>query len=198
MHYTRRQYDVMCFVADYIGKHSIAPTLGEIGNHFGVSKVTIFEHLVQMEKKGAIRRRPGKSRAIEILDPDFARRTAARLPLVGHIAAGQPIEAIEQTEMIDLQDIVRPDKDYYLLRVKGDSMKDDHIADGDYVIVEKRSTARAGEIVVAVIGDNEATLKRFYKEGKRFRLQPANEKMPPIYANKVDIRGVAVGIVRKF
>jgi len=130
MHYTRRQYDVMCFVADYIGKHSIAPTLGEIGNHFGVSKVTIFEHLVQMEKKGAIRRRPGKSRAIEILDPDFARRTAARLPLVGHIAAGQPIEAIEQTEMIDLQDIVRPDKDYYLLRVKGDSMKDDHIADG--------------------------------------------------------------------
>ncbi len=198
MHYTRRQYDVMCFIADYMRERAIAPTLREVGDHFGVSKVTIFEHLVEMEKKGTIKRLSGRSRGIEILDPEFVPRTTARLPLVGHIAAGEPIEAVEQAELIDLQDIIRPDKDYYLLRVKGESMKDDHIADGDYVIVEKRSTARNGEIVVAIVGDNEATLKRFFKQGKRIRLQPANEKMPPIYAKNVVIRGVVVGIVRKY
>jgi repressor LexA len=188
----------MRFLADYIKTRGLAPTLGEIGGHFGVSKVTIFEHLVQMEKKGTIKRVASKSRGIEILDPDFVSRTAARLPLVGRIAAGAPIEAVEQPELIDLQDIVRPDKDYYLLRVKGDSMKNDSIVDGDYVIVEKRSTARNGEIVVAILSDNEATLKRFFKEGKRFRLQPANETMPPIFVDNLEIRGVVVGIVRKY
>jgi repressor LexA len=188
----------MRYLADYIKAKGMAPTLGEVGGHFGVSKVTIFEHLVQMEKKGLIKRVPSKSRGIAILDPDFVSRTAARIPLVGRIAAGAPIEAVEQTELVDLQDIVKPDKDYYLLRVKGNSMKNDLIADGDYVIVEKRSTARNGEIVVAITGDNEATLKRFYKEGKRFRLQPANETMAPIYADNVEIRGVVAGIVRKY
>jgi len=198
MHYTRRQLDIMRHLADYIKEKGMAPTLGEVGDHFGVSKVTIFEHLVQMEKKGLIKRVPSKSRGITILDPDFVSRTAARIPLVGRIAAGAPIEAVEQPELVDLQDIVKPDKDYYLLRVKGNSMKNDYIADGDYVIVEKRSTARNGEIVVAITGDNEATLKRFYKEGKRIRLQPANETMAPIYADNVEIRGVVAGILRKY
>lgn len=198
MHYTRRQLDVMRFLSDYIKTRGMAPTLGEVGGHFGVSKVTIFEHFVQMEKKGIIKRTPSRSRGIEILDPDFVSRTAARLPLVGRIAAGTPIEAVEQPELIDLQDIVKPDKDYYLLRVKGNSMKNDQIADGDLVIVEKRSTARNGEIVVAILGDNEATLKKFFKEGKRFRLQPANETMAPIIVDNVEIRGVVAGIVRKY
>jgi repressor LexA len=188
----------MQYIADYIRDKGIPPTLGEIGSHFKVSKVTIFEHLVQMEKNGVIKRLPSKSRAIEILDPDFAPSSPTRLPLVGKIAAGAPIEAIEQPENIDICSLINPDQEHYMLRVRGDSMIGDHIADGDLVIVEKRSTARDNEIVVAIIGDNEATLKRFFREGDRIRLQPANDALSPIYADHVDIRGVVVGILRKY
>jgi len=198
MHYTKKQYAVMKFIAEYIAAHGIPPTLEEVGKNFNVCKVTIFEHLKMLEKKGAIRRRKGLSRSVEILDEQFATPSPTRVPLVGRIAAGRPIEAIENPQTVDLSALIPRDKECYLLRVKGDSMIDEHIADGDYVIVEKRETARDGQIVVAIINDNEATLKRLYREGRGFRLEPANPSVPPIRTSRVDIRGVVIGVLRKY
>ncbi|MFH1550992.1 MAG: transcriptional repressor LexA [Planctomycetota bacterium] len=198
MHYTKKQYAVMKFIAEYIAAHGIPPTLEEVGRNFNVCKVTIFEHLKMLEKKGAIRRRKGLSRSVELLDEQFATPSPTRVPLVGRIAAGRPIEAIENPQTVDLSALIPRDKECYLLRVKGDSMIDEHIADGDYVIVEKRETARDGQIVVAIINDNEATLKRLYREGRGFRLEPANPSVPPIHTNRVDVRGVVIGVLRKY
>ena len=198
MHYTKKQYEVMKFLAEYIAAHGIPPTLEEVGRNFNVCKVTIFEHLKMLEKKGAIRRRKGLSRSVEILDEQFAPYGPTRVPLVGRIAAGRPIEAIENPQTVDLSALIPRDKECYLLRVMGDSMIDEHIADGDYVIVEKRETARDGQIVVAIINDNEATLKRLYREGRGFRLEPANPSVPPIHTDRVDVRGVVIGVLRKY
>jgi len=198
MHYTKKQYAVMKFIAEYIATHGIPPTLEEVGKNFNVCKVTIFEHLKMLEKKGAISRRKGLSRSVEILDEQFATPSPTRVPLVGRIAAGRPIEAIENPHTVDLSALIPRDKECYLLRVKGDSMIDEHIADGDYVIVEKRETARDGQIVVAIINDNEATLKRLYREGRGFRLEPANPSMPPIRTSRVDVRGIVIGVLRKY
>ena len=198
MHYTKKQYKIMQYVAQYIERNGIPPTLQEAGDYFQVSKVTIFEHLTLLEKKGAIRRKKGLSRAIEIIDEKFLPQSPTCLPLVGNIAAGAPIEAIEDPDHIEIGDMMPRNKECYMLRVKGDSMIDEHIADGDYVIVEKRNTARDGEIVVAIINDNEATLKRMYRDGKRFRLEPANPNMSPIYTDRLKVRGVVVGVLRKY
>ena len=198
MHYTKRQFEIMKFISGYVASNGIPPTLQEVGDHFNTSKVTVFEHLILLEGKGAIRRKKGLSRSIEILDDEFTGSSSARLPLVGRIAAGQPIEAIENPQTVDLSALIPRDRDCFLLRVSGNSMIDEHIADGDYVIIEKRETARDGEIVVAVINDNEATLKRLYREGKRFRLEPANPAMSPIYTERLDVRGVVIGVLRKY
>ncbi len=200
---TGRQLDVLRFIRDYRREHAIAPTLDEIAKHFGVSKITIHEHLTHLEKKGAIFRMKAKARGIQILhDPDCPEGLGVApgeitLPVLGQIAAGQPLEAIEDRETISLSDLVPHGPNHYLLRVRGDSMIEDHIQDGDFVICEKRSVARNGETVVAIIDDNEATLKRFYRESGHFRLQPANPNYPPIIANKVAVRGVVVGVVRQ-
>ena len=198
MHYTKKQYKIMQFVAQYIDQNGIPPTLQEIGDYFQVSKVTIFEHLTLLEKKGAIARKKGLSRALEIIDEEFMPQSPTCLPMVGRIAAGAPIEAVEDPDYIEIGDMIPRDKECFMLRVKGDSMIEDHIADGDYVIVEKREAADDGEIVVAIIGDNEATLKRLYRDGRRFRLEPSNSTMKPIYADDVQVRGAVIGVLRKY
>ena len=197
MNLTRRQHDIVTFIRDYIAENDYAPTMQEMADHFGVSRPTIFEHIEALQAKGALTREALKSRAIE-LAPEFAYNPTA-LPLVGTIAAGTPIEAVESPEVLDLEDLFRGRPgETFVLRVQGNSMIDEQIRDGDYVIVEKRHEARNGETVVALIDGGDATLKRFYKEKGRIRLQPANPDMEPIYVDDCDVQGVVIGVLRKY
>ncbi len=208
MNLTPKQLEIVQFIVDYRERKGLAPTLEEIASELGVSKITVYEHVTQLAKKGAIAKEKYRSRSLvvnEALENEIRARRAARsgerpyvLPLLGQIAAGQPIEAVEDPEEIDLSDMVRKDRASYVLKVKGNSMIDEGIRSGDYVIVEGRNWASNGEMVVAVLPNNEATLKRFYKEGDRIRLQPANPDMEPIYVDQCQIRGVVVGVLRKY
>jgi repressor LexA len=173
----------------------------------GVSKVTVFEHVEALIKKGALVRQPHKARSLELNPdvqlPDEARST--RLPLVGTIAAGSPIEAVEDREHLDLESLFAPRSSamgqHFVLRVRGSSMINDQIRDGDYVICEKRDTYRNGQTVVALLDNGEATLKRYYRERDgRIRLQPANEAYEPIWVepDRVQIQGVVIGLVRTY
>lgn len=200
---TEKQIRVLRYFRDYRRERGIAPTLDEAAQALGVSKITIHEHLKQLTLKGAIYRDRAKARAVTILqDPDADGEAVAELPtlpLIGRIAAGRPIEALEDREDVSLADLVPTGNDIYLLRVRGKSMIEDHIDDGDLVVIERRQTANDGDIVVAILEGEEATLKRFYRERNGLvRLQPANSTMEPIYTTNVQIRGVVRGVIRKF
>ncbi len=202
---TEKQIRVLRYFRDYRREKGIAPTLEEAAAALGVSKITIHEHLNQLSKKGAIHRDKAKARAVAILhDPDardevIPHASVPSIPLVGTIAAGRPIEALEDRQDISLTDLVPTGEKMYLLRVRGKSMIDDHIDDGDLVVVERRETANDGEIVVAILEDEEATLKRFYRERNGMvRLQPANASMEPIFVSRVQLRGVVRGVIRRF
>ena len=202
---TEKQIRVLRYFRDYRKEHGIAPTLDEAAQALGVSKITIHEHLNQLTKKGAIHRDRAKARAVAILyDPDaeeldHGADAIPSLPLVGSIAAGRPIEALEDREDVSLTELVPTGDRIYMLRVKGKSMIEDHIDDGDLVVVERRETASDGDIVVAILEDEEATLKRFYRESNgMIRLQPANSEMEPLFTNRVQLRGVVRGVIRKF
>ena len=209
---TRRQRQILDFLEEYAGNNGMAPTLEEIASHFGVNKVTIFGHVSELERKGFIERSPpGVSRGLRVVrqeeskgssqpTPTAAATTqpSASLSIVGRIAAGSPIETVEAPEEFDLADLIPRGREVYALQVEGDSMIDDGIRSGDVVVVERRDHAHNGEMVVAVLPDEEATLKRFYREENRIRLQPANQTMDPIYVDDVTIRGVVVGVVRRY
>ena len=195
--YTARQQQVLEFVRTTLEERGIAPTLEEIATDLGgISRVSVLDHLRALERKGAIRRRSREARAIEILDPDYA--PTRGIPLAGTIAAGAPILEVNEREEVDLEDFLGVDNGSFLLRVRGNSMIEDHICDGDLVLVESRTTARDGDAVVAVVGD-EATLKRIYRERDRVRLQPANATLAAMTfpAEEVQIRGVVRGVIRR-
>ena len=192
---TERQRDVYEFVRDKIQNRGYGPTVREIGEHFDISSPNgVMCHLKALEKKGLIHREPNMSRAIQLSAEPADQRG---LPLAGRIAAGVLHEAIEQNERIDFGAMFSNKKNLFALEVSGDSMIEDQIADGDYVIVRKQRTARDGQIVVALTGEGEATLKRWYLERNRIRLEPANSSMKPIYVKDAKILGVVVGVVRK-
>jgi len=197
---TEKQILVLRFYRDYRRQHGIAPTLEEAARALGVSKITIHEHLRHLEAKGAVQRDRAKARSVAILfDPDaeeHPERPEPQLPLLGSIAAGRPIHAVEEPEFLPLSDLVPCGDDHYVLRVHGKSMIEDHIDDGDYVIIRRQNTAQNGDIVVAIVDDEEATLKRFYHENGRIRLQPANATLAPLYPERLEIRGVLRGVVR--
>jgi repressor LexA len=200
VNYTPKQLEIMNFIRDYRRERGTAPTLEEIGQHLGIHRVTVHQHVGALVKKGAVQKLPQRSRSIEILDKDFLPRPS--IPLLGRIAAGRPLEAIEECEQFTLEDLLPVDLQSkgFLLRVQGDSMIDDHIADGDLVIVEPRNAARDGEIVVAIV-DGEATLKRLYREGDAVRLQPSNPRIAPILVRppaRLEIRGVVKGVIRRY
>lgn len=202
---TEKQIRVLRYFRDYRREKGIAPTLDEAAQALGVSKITIHEHLNQLSIKGAIHRDRAKARAVAILhDPDAENAphqsgAMPRVPLLGVIAAGRPIEAFEDRQEMRLDELVPTGDQVYLLRVRGKSMIEDHIDDGDLVVVEKRETANDGDIVVAILEDEEATLKRFYRERNgMIRLQPANSSMEPIFTTRVQLRGVVRGVIRKF
>lgn len=194
---TPRQSQILIFIRDYRREHGYSPTLQEIGDHLSISKVTVFEHLSVLEERGFVYRDRHKARSLELADHlELPDERPTLVPLVGRIAAGSPIEAIQNPETLDLEKLFAK-KGNFVLQVQGESMIDDHIRDGDFVVCEKRKTIRDGDTVVALLEDGEATLKRIYKEGKGFRLQPANSNFKPIRTDKVDVQGVVVGVVRR-
>jgi repressor LexA len=197
---TRRQKELLDYLDGHIRRHGYAPTLEEIGRQFGLSSLaTVHKHLTNLEEKGLIRRRAGHSRALEVVHRSRPSESV-ELPLLGVAAAGRPIEAVLENETVSVPVAMVRRPDTFVLRVRGDSMQDEGILDGDLVVVESRPTADSGETVVAVI-DGEATVKRFHRErGGRIRLQPANENFPPIVVRDrdVEVRGVVVGLLRSY
>lgn len=197
MHLTKRQREIYEYLKEHIRSQGYAPSIAEIGKQFQLnSPATVHKHLSHLEEKGLIRKQQNLSRAIEVV-PESG--NALSYPLMGEIAAGKPLEALDQSEVVQLLPD-GGDKDVFVLRVKGDSMIDDHIQSGDYVIVERRNVAENGETVVALIDNERATLKRFYRENGRIRLQPAHPNMKPIYVREGDfaIQGVVISVLRKF
>jgi len=192
---TARQREIFDFIRSKIFERGYGPTVRETADRFGIrSPNGVMCHLRALEKKEIIRREPNMSRAIQLVD-DGPSDTG--MPLAGVIAAGKPIEAIEQEERIDFRDMFGK-SDLFALQVRGQSMIEDQIADGDIVVVKKQETARDGQIVVALLNDGDATLKRFFREPNRIRLEPANREMKPIYSKNVRIMGVVVGVVRRY
>jgi repressor LexA len=194
---TPRQREIYNFIRSKIQGRGYGPTVREIGVNFQIKSPNgVMCHLKALQKKGLIHREPNMSRAIQLLeDPVSAQHMG--LKLVGNIAAGQPIEAIEQQDELTFTDWMEPG-DKFALKVKGDSMIDEHIADGDFVIIRRQEQARDGQIVAIRDDEGEATLKRFYRERNRIRLEPANKAMKPIFRDRVNVLGILVGVVRKY
>jgi repressor LexA len=197
---TRRQKEVIDFLETFVARNGYSPSFEEIARGMGLkSLATVHKHITNLEKKGLLDRVHNRSRSIDLLPPGTRTRSSLKLPLAGRIAAGTPVEAMETPETISLADVVG-NRDVFALEVRGDSMRDEHIIDGDYVLVERARTARNGEIVVALVRGSETTLKRFYPEGAVVRLQPANLEMDPIIvpAAQVAIQGRVLGVLRKY
>jgi repressor LexA len=193
---TKRQREILDYLQEFIQQQGYAPSLEEIGRRFGLSSLaTVHKHLTNLEEKGFIRRLWNRSRSVELLSA-----RAVELPMLGYVAAGLPIEAVAGSETIAVPEDLVGRRDTYVLRVKGDSMIDEQIRDGDYVIVEDRKTADNGEMVIALVGGADVTLKKFYREHGRVRLQPANPAMQPILLDPslVQLQGVVVGVMRKY
>lgn len=198
----KRQRQILDFISQFIQKNGFSPTLSEIAKAIGVSSLaTVHEHLAAMAKKGVLKRYNGAVRGLELLDKAVSQLTnGIELPVLGFIAAGAPLEPYSDPNatLTVSPGLVSGKKRSFVLQVKGDSMVEDGILDGDFVVVEEQETARNGEIVVALLENGFATLKRFFKETTRVRLEPANAKMAPIFARRVRIQGRVVGVMRKF
>lgn len=196
---TPRQLEILRYIRDYRNNHAYSPTMQEIAAALGVNKVTVFEHVESLVKKGFLRRLPFKARSLVLSDQvRFDDEQPTQMPLIGYIAAGSPVEAIQNPETIDISEMFTSKGSTFVLKVRGNSMIDEQIRDGDFVIVERRDQARDGETVVALLDDGEATLKKFFREkGGKVRLQPANPEFAPIIRDRVQIQGVVVGVIRK-
>lgn len=193
---TERQSNIYEFIKDKIMNRGYGPTVREIGNEFGIrSPNGVMCHLKALEKKGLITRESYMSRAIQLTDQPQLKRTS--LPLAGQIVAGTPSLAVEDLDRIDFATLF-DEEDNFCLKVTGDSMIEDQIAEGDFVIVRKTNRAKDGDIVVALVDNDDATLKRFFREKNRIRLQPANKRMKPIYSNQVSVLGVVKGVIRDY
>ena len=199
---TKRQREILDYLSEFIQQHGYAPSLEEIGRRFNLSSLaTVHKHLTNLQEKGFIRRAWNRSRSVELV-PTRAGGRAVELPLLGFVAAGVPIEAVDpaNSETIAVPEALIGKGDSYVLRVKGDSMIDEQIRDGDFVIVENRKSVDNGEMVIALLGGVDVTLKKFYRENGKVRLQPANPAMQPIMVgpNDVEVQGVVVGVMRKY
>jgi repressor LexA len=197
---TKRQREILDYLNEFIQQHGYAPSLEEVGRRFGLSSLaTVHKHLTNLQEKGFIKRAWNRSRSVEVI-PTRSGGRAVELPLLGYVAAGAPIEAIATAETIAVPEDLVSRRDTYVLRVRGDSMIDEQIRDGDYVIVEDRKTATDGEMVIALVGGSDVTLKKLYRDNGRVRLQPANPAMQPLVVDPdhVQVQGVVVGVMRKY
>ena len=207
MNITPKQLDILRRVRDHRARVGYAPTMQEIADELGVSKVTVFEHVEALIEKGLVERQANKARSLVVSgDAPLPGESSSRLPLVGRIAAGEPIEAVENREYLDMEEMFtdngKREAELFVLRVSGDSMIDEHIRDGDYVVCRSTSRAKSGDTVVALLDDGEATLKKFRRERSKgmIRLEPANDEYEPIRVEEpaVQIQGVVVGVVRQY
>ena len=198
---TRRQREVLDVIREFIETKGYSPSLEEIGGRLGLSSVaTVHKHVTHLVEKGFVRRVWNQNRSIDLAD-ETQRAGALHLPLAGSIAAGRPVEAVPTSETIAVpSDMVTGRGRTFVLKIRGDSMVDEQIRDGDYVVIEERRVAEDGETVVALVDGSDATLKRFQKDGHRIRLLPANQTMAPIVvpADRVQIQGVVVGLLRRY
>ena len=195
---TPRQLEILTCVRDGRKSYGYSPTLQEIADELGISKITVFEHVEALISKDMLTRRSNRARSLEVTSSArFPDERPTLLPLLGRIAAGHPIEAVETPDTVDLEEVFSSHHPVGILTVTGDSMIDDQIRDGDWVVFEQRSNPRNGDTVVALVNGEEATLKRFYKEKNRIRLQPANENFEPIYPEQCDIQGIVIGVIRR-
>ena len=197
---TKRQAQILEYVTQHIAEHNYAPSYREIGAHFGLSSTaTIAEHIETLKNKGYLTMIENSARSIQPNNPIniVEEENTYSIPLLGMVAAGKPIEACSTNETIDIpKDMMG--RNVFALKVRGESMIDDGILSGDYIILEQSKTAKNGEIVVALVNNDQVTLKRFYKEKDKIRLQPANSTMEPIYLKDVAIQGRVRGLIRKF
>ena len=201
MNVTPRQLDILRLIRDFRSNRGFSPTMQELADQLGVSKVTVFQHIEALAEKGLIRKSRHKARSLALTDRvEFQDQHDQTLPLLGYIAAGAPIEAIQADQKLEVPSMFRKPGENFVLQVRGDSMIDEQIRDGDFVIVRSGSQPKNGQTVVALLEDGEVTLKRFYREGTRIRLQPANEAYEALYvpANKLTVQGVVIGILRKY
>jgi repressor LexA len=200
MKLTKRQKEILDFITGFIDENGYSPSMEEIAEHFQFASLNaVFKHLEALESRGHLHRDSNRARSIQL--SQSAQSAVRNLPLFGYIAAGHPIEAIASTEMLQIPEHFLPGRgNYYVLRVKGESMIEEHIQDGDYVVVESREAATPGDTVVALIDNENVTLKKYFPEGKRVRLQPANESLAPIILDgaRVKIQGVVVSVMRKY
>ncbi len=200
MHLTKRQKEIFDFICEYLEREGYAPSLEEIGERFGLSSVaTVHKHVQNLVDKGLLRKAWNRSRSLEIVR-DEQTPVGAEIPLLGRVAAGRPIEAVATPDTIAVPADMVGRRECFALRVSGDSMIDDHIVDGDVVVLESRKVPRVRETVVALIRGEECTLKRFYQDGGKIRLVPANTRLAPMEfpAEDVEVQGVVIGLVRNF
>lgn len=196
-----RQSQILSFIKQYIDTNGYAPTLKHIAKALGVSSLaTIHEHLQALEKKGLIRKKIGKARGIDLADYPYKKSEGLDAPILGYIAAGAPIEPYtDPNATFSISpEMVSGKKRVFVLQVRGESMIEDGIFDRDYVVVEQQDNAENGDIVVALLDNGLATLKRYYREATRIRLEPSNKKMSPIFAKNVTVQGRVVGVIRKY
>ena len=207
MNLTPKQLKILQLIRGHRITHGYSPTMQELADEIGVSKVTVFEHVEALIKKGALRREPNKARSLSLREKTIVpdEMQPLQFPLVGRIVAGQPIERVQQSDHINLEDLFGPRigqrAGTFALQVEGDSMRDEGILDGDYIIVERRETARNGERVVALLtATGETTLKTFFRDGRRIRLQPANPDFEPIIVTEREcqVQGVVIGVLRRY
>ena len=196
---TKRQREILNYIESFLDNYGYSPSFEEIANFFGYSSLaTVHEHLSNLEKKGYLRKNYNKSRSLELVPSEGT--LALDLPLLGTVAAGLPIEAIEERETVSVpHDMLRPGNNY-VLRVRGNSMVDEQIRDGDFIVVNSRQTAENGEMVVALVDGDSATVKKFYREREKIRLQPANAAMEPMIFDeeRVQIQGIVVAVIRRY
>lgn len=197
---TKKQHAIFQYIKDFTEQHGYAPSYREIAKHFHLNSIaTVHKHIKALAAREKIKKKPNLKRSLEFIESETTPRVA-ELPLLGFIAAGKPIEALQIDESLQLPESMISGKEAFILKVKGDSMIEEHIQDGDYVIVEKRNHAHNGEMVVALLNDSEVTLKRIYFENNKVRLQPANPSLNPLIVEPetLKIQGIVIGIMRKY
>lgn len=198
MYFTEKQLRIMEFIQQFREERGISPTLDEIASNFGVTKITVYEHVNQLERKGALKREKFRARSIELLAPVEERKARYSMPLMGNFREGLPIEATEEREDLNISEMLPYGRNFFALRVCGNELANDHLTDGDLIIAEKRETVDDGDVVVAVLNGGKACLKKFFREEGQIRLQSPNGSLDSEIVSHADIRGVVVGILRRF
>ena len=198
MYFTEKQLRIMEFIQQFREERGISPTLDEIASNFGVTKITVYEHVNQLERKGALKREKFRARSIELLAPVEERKARYSMPLMGNFREGLPIEATEEREDLNISEMLPYGRNFFALRVRGNELANDHLTDGDLIIAEKREMVDDGDVVVAVLNGGKACLKKFFREEGQIRLQSPNGSLESEMVPHADIRGVVVGILRRF